>query len=207
VTLANDSFQSAPDASGTLIATHLVGSKEYQVMMAADATGNIIGSRDDWIAYLTPGTNATAREAAELFNADATAIVRVRGIWVIPTQTAITGAQIGFDINRITSKGTTGLTAVTPRPMDKSQAALNANITAGFGSTAGGALDVLLWQVYFFNEETNASVALQATYNQLPIQGDHPVEIVLRQNQGIQVKQSVASAVGLTGVLIYFTVE
>lgn len=192
--------------SGTSIASNLVSGSQYQAVVVADNTGNILGSRADWMAYFTPTTNAASREAAELFNASSTAIVRVRGIWIIPTQTAITGVQIGFDVNKISAVGTGG-TSVTPRAMDSTQTALDANITAHFGSSAGATLNFLMWELFFFNDETNPSTPLQATYNQLPEMGDHTVEVVLRQNEGLQVKQSVSASVGLTGVLMYFTSE
>jgi hypothetical protein len=84
---------------------------------------------------------------------------------------------------------------------------LAGSITAAFGSTGGATLDVLLYQNYFFNEETVASTELIQFYNLLPVIGDSAIEIVLRQNQGIQIKQSVAATVGLTGALIYFVTE
>jgi len=175
-------------------------------VMVAEDDGHIVGTRDDWVAYYTPQTNAASREVGELFNADAAVIVRVRGIWIIPTLTAITGVQIGFDINRISTVGTGG-TAVTPRPMDKNFAALDTDITARFGATGGAALDFLYFTSFFFNDETNPSIGLQQFGNLIPTFGNEITEIVLRQNQGIQVKQSISATVGLTGALIYFTVE
>lgn len=206
MTLANDSITVTPGAGAT-VATHTVGGKEYQAFMEADEVGHIKGTRPSYTAYYTPTTNAASREVAELFNANAASIVRVRGIWLIPTQTAITGVNIGFDINKISAVGTTGSTVITPRKLDSSASTMAADITARFGATAGATLNHLYWQVYFFNDETNVSTPIQATYNQLPVQGDNAVEIVLRQNEGIQVKQSVTATVGLTGALIYFVVE
>jgi hypothetical protein len=203
---ANDSVTVTPGAGAT-VATHLVNSKEYQVVMPARSDGYIVGSRDDWLVYYTPVTNANNREVAELYNADATAIVRVRGIWLMPTFTAITGVQIGFNINRITTVGTTGSTTVTPRPTDTTFTALDADITARYGSTAGAALDYTYFATYTFNEETNAAFGMLPLVNQLPLLGDQVMEIVLRQNQGVQVKQNVAATVGLTGAMIYFTVD
>ena len=203
---ANDSILVTP-GTGATVATQLISGKEYQVVMQAGPDGHLLDSRDGFLVYYTPVTNANGREVAELFNADATVIVRVRGIWLIPTMTAITGVNIGFDINQITAVGTTGSTTVTPRKLDQNAAALDADITARYGSTAGATLGFLYWQCYFFNDETNASTGFLAYQNQLPSLGRDIVEIVLRQNQGIQVKQSVAATVGLTGALIYFTVE
>lgn len=205
MTLANDSILVTP-GSGATVATHLAGGKEYQVTMEADHIGHIKGSRDAFMAFFPAVLNASAREVAELFNAHATLIVRVQGIWIMPTLTAITGVQIGFGINKISAKGTTGLVAVTPRPLDSNFTALDVAITAGYASTAGGTLNHLFWTSYFFNDETNPS-SIIGLINQLPVVSDKVVEIVLRQNQGVQVKQSVAATVGLTGALMYFTVE
>lgn len=206
MTVANDSITVTP-GTGATVATHAISGKEYQVFIEADELGHVKGTRSAYTAYYTPVTNAASREVAELFNANASSIVRVRGIWLIPTQTAITGVNIGFDINKISAVGTTSSTVITPRLLDSSMSSMAANITARYGATAGATLNHLYWQTYFFNDETNVSTGLQATFNQLPVQGDNAVEIVLRQNEGIQVKQSVTASVGLTGALIYFVVE
>ena len=205
MTLANDSVLVTP-GSGATIATHLASSKEYQVVMEADHLGHIKGSRDGFLVWFTPATNAASRSVADLFNADATILVRVQGIWIIPTQTAITGVTIGFDLNRTSAVGTGG-TVETPRPLDTTQAALDADITARSGATGGATLVYKYMTVYFFNDETNASTGLTPWQNLLPVFGDKVVEIVLRQNQGVQVKQSVTATVGLTGALMYFVVE
>jgi hypothetical protein len=203
--LPNDSVTVTP-GSGATVATHSVSSKEYQVFMEADSNGHLIGSRPGFLAWYTAATNASGRSVADLFNADASLLVKVRGIWIVPTLTAITGAQISFDVNKTSAVGTGG-TAVTPRKLDSADAALDTDITARWGATGGNTLDHLYFTVYAFNEETNASIGLLAYQNQLPTMGDRVVEIVLRQNQGIQIKQSNATAVGLTGALIYFVVE
>jgi hypothetical protein len=206
MTLANDSILVTP-GSGATVATHLANSKEYQTVMMADADGHLIGSKDDWFAYFTPATNAASRSVGDLFNADATAIVRVRGVWIIPTSTAITGAQIGFDLNRISTVGTGG-TAITCRPLDPNVAALDADITARAGATGGATLSSMLLQQYHFNEETNASTPLIQHQNLLPSSiGNRVAEIVLPLNNGLQIKQSVTMTTGLTGALFYFTVE
>jgi hypothetical protein len=206
MSLANDSITITP-GSGATVATHLTNSKEHQVVVMAEADGHIVNSKEDWFAWFAPATNAASRSVGDLFNADATAVVRVRGVWIVPTSTAITGAQIGFDLNKTSSVGTGG-TGVTPRPLDSNFAALDADITARAGATGGATLAHLLLQQYHFNEETNASTALVQHQNLLPSSiGNRVAEIVLRQNQGIQVKQSVTMTTGLTGALFYFTVE
>jgi hypothetical protein len=194
------------EGTGTAVRTTTIGGVEYQVVVEADSSGHMIGSRPGYTASYTAATNAASREVAELFNASATAIVRVRGIWIIPTATSITGVQIGFDINKISAVGTTGSTVITIRKLDTNLPALDAGITARFGSTAGATLNHLWWQHYHFNDEAQ-DLQTVSLVNQLPVQGDRVVELVLRQNEGVQVKQSVTATVGLTGALIYFVTD
>lgn len=204
--LAGDSITVTPGAGAT-VATHTVNSKEHQVVMVAEADGHLVNSKDDWFAWFPPATNANARSVGDLFNADATVVVRVRGVWVIPTVTSITGANIAFDLNKTSAVGTGG-TTITPRLLDSNFAALDADITARAGATGGATLAHLLLTQYHFNEETNAAVALVQHQNLLPSSiGNRVAEIALRQNQGLQVKQSVSMTTGLTGCLMYFTVE
>lgn len=193
-------------ATGGVIATSTVGGKEYQVMMTARADGHVVGSRPDYIVNFPAAANSATRELAEIFNASASLVIRVRGIWIIPTQTVIVGAQQAWDINKISSVGTTGLTSVTPRPMDSANTNALTGITCGHSSTAGAALNHLWFPVFLFNEETSAPNGLIAYQNQLPTYGDTIAEIVLRQNEGLQVKSTVG-AVGLTGCLMQFTVD
>lgn len=205
MTLANDSILVTP-GSGATIATHLAGGKEHQVIVEADHLGHIKGSRDGFLLYFTAATNAANRRVGDLFNADATAIVRVQGIWIIPTLTAITGVQIGFGIKRTSAVGTGG-TVETPRKLDESQGNLNANITARSGATGGATVVYTYFPSFFFNDETNAGAGFVAYQNQLPVIADKVVEIVLRQNQGLMVQQDITQIVGLTGALMYFVVE
>jgi len=205
MTQANDSILVTPGAGAT-VATHLVASKEYQVVMEADNLGHIKGSRADFLAYFTAATNAANRRVADLFNASATAIIRIQGIWILPTLTAITGVNIGFGMKRTSAVGTGG-TAITPRPLDTTYAALDAGVTARAGATGGATVVYTYWQAHFLNDETNAGAGIVGLINQLPTIADKTVEIVLRQNEGLLIQQDVTATVGLTGALMYFTVE
>lgn len=206
MTLPNDSVLVTPGVGAT-VATHLVSGKEYQVMMEADALGHIKGSRADFLVFFTPATNAANRRVGDLFNADATGVVvRVQGIWIMPTLTGITGVQIGFGIKRTSAVGTGG-TVVTPRPLDTTYAALDADITARAGATGGATAVYTYFQQHFFNDETNAGAGIVGLVNCLPVISDKTVEIVLRQNEGLLIQQDVSATVGLTGALVYFVVE
>ena len=190
--------------TGGVAATHLVSAKEYQAVMLARADGHLIGTKPDYLANFAAGANAVGRELGEVFNAG-TNVVRIRGIWVVPTQTVITGAQQAFDVNKITSVGTGG-TAVTPRPQDSGNTGTLTNITCAYGSSGGAASAFTWFPIFLYNEETSPAVGLVAYQNQLPVYGDSVSEIVLRQNEGIQVKQTIG-AVGLTGLMVQFALD
>ena len=181
----------------------------HQTFLQVDETGHVTGTRPDYTCFFTPVTNALNLEVAEIFNAHATAIVRVRGIWVMPTNTSITGCQIGYDVNRISAVGSTGSTTETPRPLDTNAAAVPAGITCRRGSTAGATLTYKYWTQYVWNDELSPGTAMIPVMNQLPVLGDRVTEIVLRPSQGVQVKigQVTGTAAGLTGALIYFVVD
>lgn len=205
MTLPNNS---AAAADGSVIATHLIGAKEYPVQLMADSDGQLIGSRPEYICWYNPVANATSVEVAELFNAAAGVVVRVRGIWVMPTNTSITGLQIPFDVNRISAVGTGGTTQ-TPRPMDTTFPGLNASITARIGATGGATLAYKYWTQYLWNDEATTGNPIISVMNQLPVMGDRVVEIVLRQNEGVQVKEGTmgGTAAGQTAAMIYFVVD
>jgi hypothetical protein len=188
-------------------ATHTQNSKEHQVVMVARPDGHLAGTKPDNSVYFPAQTNAANRVLGAIFNADATKLVRIRGVWILPTQTTITGATMQYDLNKISTVGTTGATTVTPRPLDSGNAPANfTNLTFSYGYTAGATLVHQWFPIYLFNDETAASTQLIAMTNQLPTYGDTICEIVLRQNEGFEVKQ-IAGTVGLTGLLIFFTMD
>ena len=205
MTFPNDSILVTP-GSGATVATHAVSSKEYQVIMEADSLGHIKGSRADFLVFFTPATNAANRRVGDLFNADASLVIRVQGIWIMPTLSAITGVQIGFGIKRTSAVGTGG-TVITPRPLDTTYAALDADITARAGATGGATAVYTYFQQHFLNDETNSGAGMVGLVNCLPVISDKTVEIVLRQNEGLLIQQDVTATVGLTGAMLYFTVE
>lgn len=203
---ANDSVDVTP-GSGAVIATHLANGKEYQVTMMADPDGHLHNSRDEWFVWFTAATNSATRVIGQLFNADAAVIVRVRGVWIVPTVTAITGVVVSTALNLINTVGTGG-TVVTPVPADTAQAALDADITARFSASGGGALQHKYTDHYHFNEETNAGLMLIQHQNLLPSSiGNRVAEVILRQNKGLELKHIAGGSVGLTGALMYFTTE
>ena len=162
-------------------------------------------NQDSWIAYFTPGTNAGGRIVGDLFN-HSTDVLNILGIWMIPTNTAIVGNQIAWDVCRTSAQGV-GTTSITPRPMDTAQTALSSGVTARASTTGGATVVYTYFQIYSFNEETNAASVLLAYYNQLPVMPSLSRMMVLRQDQGMMVKQTVTMTSGLTGMMVFFSRE
>jgi hypothetical protein len=187
---------------GDVLATHSDGNgKEMQVVALAGSDGHLIGSRPDFLLYAAPAANASGRTLVDLFNTG-TVPIRVRGVWAVPTFTAITGAQIGWAIDRTNSAGTGG-TGITPAPLDTAGGTWPAAATSRANPTGGAATVSKFFDFYTLNEETNAAFGMLPLVNLLPQLGDRVCEIVLRQNEGMAVKQlAIANAVGLTGALL-----
>lgn len=206
MTLANTT---QPFPNGDLAATHTpAGGKEHQVFIQADAIGHVIGTRPDFMLYFAPAANAANRIVGDIFNTG-TVPIRVRGLWMIPTFTAITGAQISWVVDRTSAAGVAG-TGVTPVALDTAGGAWPAAATARTSPT-GGATAVAgarFFETFTLNEETSAAFGLLPYVNLLPQLGDRVIEVVLRQNEGLAVRQSaIANAVGLTGLLALATYD
>jgi hypothetical protein len=203
----------AADAGGTPFGTIRIAGVDYPAVCLVDADAHVIGSRPDWSTWYDLSTIASNLEIGELFNTS-TSIVRVRGIWVVPSNVSITtGFQLIIDINRITTVGTTSSLVVTPRPYDTLQGTtypLPAGLTARHrtASGSGAALAYKYWSHYLWYDEMSPGMPPAALTNQIPTYGDRVSEFVLRQNEGIQVKLgTVSGAAGTIGCKIDFVVD
>jgi hypothetical protein len=211
VTQANDSILVTP-GSGATVATHLAASKEHQVVMVADDSGHIVGSKPTYFYLIPAAANAVHWD---MFNADATLLVRVTSILQIPNvTTAVTGVVFDWLLERTTAVGTGG-SALTAWLPDLSQTALDADITCRSKPSGGATASTDLRNYSLSSEETAAATLQIAAQGGLelvpePLQpfGTTPgIGIVLRQNQGIRCVQVTNSVQGNTGWLIGFTVE
>lgn len=191
--------------TGGVIATSTVSGKEYQVVMGAGADGHVIGSRPDYLLYFTPATNAVNRILGDVFNTAAVKL-RIRGLWLQPTFTAITGAAIEWAVQRTSTIGTGG-TGVTPTPLDTTGSGWPVAGTARANPTGGATSSVEYFRFAHINEETNAAFGMVPLVNLLPQLGDRVVEVVLNQNEGLTVRQISGAAVGLTGMLMLATFD
>jgi hypothetical protein len=206
VTAPNKIITVASDPTGNSMAAHTVNGVDVPVSLAMDVDGHVVGTRPDFLIYFPAATNAQNREIAEIFNTHATLAVRVRGLWLMPTQSSITTAiQIQVDVNRISSVGNGS--AVTPRPLDTANGTIPSGVTARSGSSTGAALVHQYFPNFAWLDEISLGIQLQPFMNLLPVLGDRCVEIVLRTNQGVQIKQISAVTAGQTGALAYIVID
>ena len=211
MTQANDSILVTP-GSGATVATHLAASKEHQVVMVADKSGHVYGSKDTYIAY----TGNTAHVAAarttliDLFNASGSGkVVCVRGIYIIPALVAVTGVGQTYEVIRTSAVGTGG-TTITPQPMDSTNGSIPAQVTARTKPT-GGATTAITWQLVNGSSEETVPYAAMASYlNHVPLANQlGPAQncLMLNEGQGIKVDQTTNSAVGNVNIMLVFTLE
>lgn len=217
--LAGDSINVTP-GSGAVVATELVNSKEHQVVMLADRTGHIVGSRPVYFFRIAEQVHVAAASTVhwDLFNADATLNVRVLSIKQLPgIITAVTGAATNWTLQRTTSVGTGGSAVTAWLPdTDTPQTALDADITCRSKPTGGAAPSTQLLGYTVHSEETNAATQMfhmmmlggVADLVPSPLRPPHSEQgILLGQNQGLSCTQTTNSNQGNTGWLIAFTVE
>jgi len=214
MTQANDSILVTP-GSGATVATHSANSKEHQVVMLADASGHILGSKPTYCYNIPSQVHVAAANTVhwDMFNADAALIVRVLSILQIPNiTTAVTGIVFDWLLERTTAVGTGG-SGLTAWLADLSDTALDADITARSKPTGGATQSTDLRNYSISSEETNAATIQLASQGGLelvprPLLVSESGEgIVLRQNQGLRCVQITNSSAGNTGWLITFTVE
>jgi hypothetical protein len=213
--LPNDSVLVTP-GSGATIATHLVSSKEYQVIMQAGSDGQIIGSKDTYVYNIPSQVHVAVANTIhwDLFNADAALLVRVMSIRHIPDMvTAVaTGVAFAWKLARTTAVGTGG-SALTAWLPDTSQTALDADITARSKPTGGATEGTILKNYGLHGEETNTGTVVCASLGGLQLvpnglsTSNNERGILLRQNQGLRCVQITNSALGYSGWEIVITVE
>lgn len=166
---------------------------------------------DTFTAYLRGITFAPNKSLLSVFNAGASAVLRVSRIFVLNSQTAaVSGVVTNLEIRRITAS--TGGTAVTPTKHNPSGTALDANVTVATGATEtyGDLLRHFLWST----DEPAINALTIDEIETLPVWGcvwdvgyaDTSVpKMPLRQNQGVAIIQPGSNIVGLCDIRIEFT--
>ena len=162
-----------------------------------------------WAVFdrIVPAAN---KYMANIFNATSTKKVEIKRIWVFNWQiAAVTGVLLEYELRRITAR-TLG-TSITPVAAD-SNYSLTASITADHASTAVTDSSLLLRGVCSSEELVQTALQLLNTivlpkhaliYEQRP----DTDPIILRQNQGVVIKNITNSAVGTVSTIVEFTEE
>ena len=217
---ANDSVLVTP-GSGATVATHLVASKEHQVVMVADDSGHIQGSLPTYF-YCTPPIAVGANKLlADLFNATGSGkVMDIRGVWLIPKlDAAVTGAlAVRVDLYRTSAVGTGGTAASTDSAtidvaggnftkFDESNTAIPAQITARVAPTGGATISRWLFPTNVAPEESNTSMGYLTQWQNLIPMFSFGQKLTVRENTGVLFKQGAVASVGSVSILIAFTLE
>lgn len=219
MSLANDSILVTP-GSGATVATHLVGSKEHEIVMVASESGHIRNSLPTYSWWIPTAAVGAGKLYGDIFNAVGSGkVINLHGIWVIvDTDTAVTGA-LGIQILLLrTSAAGTGGTAPTYNggtaetvgtivPYDTNNAALPAQITARALPTGGATIAAFYWGQFLAGEEAATSMAYIGSFQNLLPVGLNIQELVLREGQGLLIKQGPVAATGNVCFLVVFTLE
>lgn len=220
MTQANDSITVTP-GSGATVATHLVGGKEHQLVMVADASGHLHGTLPSYL-YMSPAAAVGAEKLyCDLFNAVGSGkIIDVRGIWIIPkTDVAVTGALgVRVDLYRTSAVGTGGTAASYKSatrdvaggnitPFDTVNANLPAQVTARWLPTGGATISEWMFATYSLGEEAATSMAYISQYQNILPQLIVGQKLALNEGQGILLKQGSVAATGSLSFLVAFTLE
>lgn len=214
--LPNDSINVTP-GTGATVATQLVSSKEYQVVMIAMPDGNIQGSNPQYRMICPSQAVGANKVFVDLFNATGTGVsLRVLSAYCyVDSDTAVTGTLgVEVSLTRTTAVGTggtaatadsTSLTAITLAKMDTASAALAAGITARSSPTGGATAGALLGQRWVFTEETSAPSGIAGTLGAEFVRNEG-AEVIVRENSGLRFVQGTVASVGNLSFEITFEV-
>jgi hypothetical protein len=213
MTAANDSIDITP-GSGATVATHLVGGKEHQVVVIADADGDLGGNPR--YRLLCPSQAVGASKVyLDLFNASGTGKkIRVLSAFAyVDNDTAVTGTLgVQLDLFRTSAIGTGGTantadgtvsTALTISKLNSANAALPAGVTARLAPTGGATNAAWLGTRWVFTEETNASSGIAGILGAEFVRNEG-AEVIVHEGEGLKFMQGTVASVGNVAFEITF---
>lgn len=214
--LANDSITVTP-GSGATVATHSAGGKEHQVVMIAEADGQLKGSNPVYRMIIPSQAVGANKVFCDIFNATGSGVsLRVLSAFAyVDNDTAVTGV-VGVEValTRTTAIGTggtaatndsTSLTAPTIVRMDTASATLSASVTARSAPAGGATAGALVGTRWVFTEETNAASAIAGTAGAAFVRNEG-AELYVRENTGLRFVQGAVASVGNVSFEITFEV-
>lgn len=203
--LAPDSITVTDQASGVEHATVVIGGKHHPVFVQAGPTGHLFDTSPTYYFYTGLAAGAGNQRLIDIFNAAGSGkLVKVKKLFMQCNQAAITGVGLQYDVIRTSAVGTAG-TALTGRAADTTNAAIPAQITARRGATGGATESHILFPLGVDPEETRPSAGLMGMINWMP-EGPNLQELVLREGEGMLVKQITANTAGIMGCVVVVTI-
>lgn len=197
MTQANDSILVTPGLGAT-VATHLVGSKEYQAVVVAHSSGHIKGTIPTYSWWRPFLAGAASQRIIDLFNASGSGVdVKIRKLFLHHNQATVVGVPHNFDVIHTTAVGTGG-TVITGRLNDSADDAIPAQVTCRSVATGGATESYVRFGISVHTEETLPATGMAPMINWLA-EGEDVGDIVLHEGQGILVKQITSSTVGVWG--------
>lgn len=169
-----------------------------------------LSAAETWVAYADAVAFASAKHHISIHNATGSGVIaKLRKLFAINLQTAtVTGVVGRFDWKDFTAAHTGG-TAITPRAMDSTNAALPAGLTVKTNATVTPVNTRFPWITS--SEEETAVVALSKAIWQQSInilmESPESQEETLREGEGRTMQQVGTSTVGSFGWILVFTVE
>ena len=220
MTQANDSVLVTP-GTGATVATHLVNSKEHQVVMLADESGHIQNSLPTYFYCTPPIAVGASKLLADIFNATGSGkVMDIRGAWLIPKlDVAVTGAvAVRLDLYRTSAIGTGGTAGSVDSAtidvaggnftkFDENNAAIPAQITARVAPSGGATISRWLFPSNVAPEESNTSQGYFVQFQNIIPVLTYGQKLTVRENTGILFKQGAVASVGSVSFLVAFTLE
>lgn len=204
--LAPDSITIPDAASGSEHAAIVISGKLYPVVVVAGPSGHLHDTQPTYYFYTGLAAGAQNQRLIDLFNASGSGkIIKVKKLFMQCNQAAITGVGLQYDVKRTTAVGTGG-TALTGEKADSTNAALPAQITARARATGGATEGSILFPLGVDPEETRPGAGIMGMVNWMP-EGENLQEFVLREGEGILVKQITSSTAGIMGCVIVVTIS
>lgn len=162
-----------------------------------------------WLYQRPRVTTASATDLFDLFNATGSGkSLKLMGLWPIMEVTAASALVPAFHFSLITTSavGTGGSAhtfegAASPSTgqvnisrVDSSDATLPAQITSRGVPTGGATAAKFLFDMYLITEDVNPATQLCTYFNQFPVGVRGLKELLIRENQGLKVRQITATA-------------
>jgi hypothetical protein len=178
--------------------------------IAYDFEGRPLANIATYWFYQRPRvTTGAATDFFDLFNATGSGkLVKLMGLWPIIEVTAASAIVPSFQFSLITTSAvgtggtvatfegalspTTGLVNISRT--DSNDGALPAQITARALPTGGATAARFLIDSWLITEDVNAASQLATNFNLFPVGVTGLKEVLIRENQGIKIRQITATA-------------